>query len=134
MKSMRTVMQGLPVQLVVSQEMSPPTPTTAPPATTADYSDLKREAGSPTPVPSGPLPRSPPESLLCPQGPLVRAAIGGLGAEAGLIIGYYGYAEFGRDDRKRRAPRLRPRRTAPPGAHSPQDTRHLMITRAAATR
>ncbi|WP_329375105.1 hypothetical protein [Streptomyces sp. NBC_01483] len=50
-------------------------------------------------MPSGPLPRSPPESLLCPQGPLARAAIGGLGAEAGLIIGYYGYAEFGRDGR-----------------------------------
>ena len=30
-------------------------------------------------------------------GTVVRAAVGGLGAEAGLVVGYYGYAEFGRD-------------------------------------
>ncbi|MEV4880126.1 DUF6518 family protein [Streptomyces cyaneofuscatus] len=27
----------------------------------------------------------------------VQAALGGAGAEAGLVVGYYGYAEFGRD-------------------------------------
>ncbi|MFJ4789597.1 DUF6518 family protein [Streptomyces sp. NPDC088794] len=30
-------------------------------------------------------------------GTVVRSAVGGLGAEAGLVVGYYGYAEFGRD-------------------------------------
>ncbi|MGW3283030.1 DUF6518 family protein [Streptomyces sp. NPDC001002] len=30
-------------------------------------------------------------------GTVVRAAVGGLGAEAGLVVGYYGYAEYGRD-------------------------------------
>ncbi|MER8223510.1 DUF6518 family protein [Streptomyces sp. NPDC094143] len=29
--------------------------------------------------------------------PLWQAALGGLGAEVGLVVGYYGYAEFGRD-------------------------------------
>ncbi|MDX3374641.1 DUF6518 family protein [Streptomyces sp. ME02-6991-2A] len=28
---------------------------------------------------------------------LVQAALGGAGAEVGLVLGYYGYAEFGRD-------------------------------------
>ncbi|MER6382979.1 DUF6518 family protein [Streptomyces sp. NPDC001250] len=36
-------------------------------------------------------------ALLYPQGSASRAAIGGLGAETGLVVGYYGYAEFGRD-------------------------------------
>ncbi|MGW2425980.1 DUF6518 family protein [Streptomyces sp. NPDC001709] len=36
-------------------------------------------------------------ALLSRQGPLSRSAIGGLGAEAGLVVGYYGYAQFGRD-------------------------------------
>jgi hypothetical protein len=31
------------------------------------------------------------------RGTVVRATVGGLGAEAGLVVGYYGYAEFGRD-------------------------------------
>ncbi|MGW1210393.1 DUF6518 family protein [Streptomyces sp. NPDC002499] len=30
-------------------------------------------------------------------GTVVRSAVGGLGAEAGLVVGYYGYVEFGRD-------------------------------------
>lgn len=32
-----------------------------------------------------------------PQGSVSRAAIGGLAAETGLVVGYYGWAEFGRD-------------------------------------
>jgi hypothetical protein len=35
--------------------------------------------------------------LLAGRGTALRAAVGGLGAEAGLVVGYYGYAEFGRD-------------------------------------
>jgi hypothetical protein len=31
------------------------------------------------------------------MGPVSRSAIGGLGAEVGLVVGYYGYAQFGRD-------------------------------------
>ncbi|MGI5452472.1 DUF6518 family protein [Streptomyces sp. CA-249302] len=31
------------------------------------------------------------------RGGVSRAAVGGLAAEAGLVLGYYGYAEFGRD-------------------------------------
>ncbi|MDK1472525.1 DUF6518 family protein [Streptomyces sp. 549] len=33
-------------------------------------------------------------ALLFRQGPPLRAAIGGAGAELGLVLGYYGYAEF----------------------------------------
>ncbi|MCC5477725.1 DUF6518 family protein [Streptomyces barringtoniae] len=36
-------------------------------------------------------------ALLSRQGPVSQAAVGGLGAEVGLVVGYYGYAEFGRD-------------------------------------
>ncbi|MGW0948580.1 DUF6518 family protein [Streptomyces sp. NPDC002623] len=36
-------------------------------------------------------------ALLAERGAVLRAALGGLGAEAGLVVGYYGYAEFGRD-------------------------------------
>lgn len=36
-------------------------------------------------------------ALLAGRGTVLRAAVGGLGAEAGLVVGYYGYAEFGRD-------------------------------------
>lgn len=36
-------------------------------------------------------------ALLQRQGRLSQSAIGGLGAEVGLVVGYYGYAEFGRD-------------------------------------
>ncbi|AOR37627.1 hypothetical protein BFF78_40300 [Streptomyces fodineus] len=31
------------------------------------------------------------------RGSVFRSAIGGLGAETGLVVGYYGYAQFGRD-------------------------------------
>ncbi|MFC8519758.1 DUF6518 family protein [Streptomyces sp. NPDC057257] len=36
-------------------------------------------------------------ALLAREGGVPRAAAGGLAAEAGLVLGYYGYAEFGRD-------------------------------------
>jgi len=36
-------------------------------------------------------------ALLAERGSVLRAAFAGLGAEAGLVVGYYGYAEFGRD-------------------------------------
>ncbi|WP_256725931.1 DUF6518 family protein [Streptomyces sp. IMTB 2501] len=36
-------------------------------------------------------------ALLYRRGSVPKAAIGGLGAEVGLVVGYYGYAEFGRD-------------------------------------
>ncbi|WP_369386864.1 DUF6518 family protein [Streptomyces sp. CG1] len=36
-------------------------------------------------------------ALPYPRGSVSQAAIGGLGAETGLVVGYYGYAEFGRD-------------------------------------
>ncbi|AEW99723.1 DUF6518 family protein [Streptantibioticus cattleyicolor] len=36
-------------------------------------------------------------ALIARRGTLLRAALGGLGAETGLVAGYYGYAEFGRD-------------------------------------
>ncbi|MGW3209245.1 DUF6518 family protein [Streptomyces sp. NPDC001135] len=36
-------------------------------------------------------------ALLAGQGTALRAAFGGLGAETGLVVGYYGYAEFGRE-------------------------------------
>ncbi|MEU3618790.1 DUF6518 family protein [Streptomyces sp. NPDC006872] len=36
-------------------------------------------------------------ALLVERGTVQRAALVGLGAEAGLVVGYYGYAEFGRD-------------------------------------
>jgi hypothetical protein len=36
-------------------------------------------------------------AVLAGRGALRLAAVGGLGAEAGLVAGYYGYAEFGRD-------------------------------------
>ncbi|MEU6139443.1 DUF6518 family protein [Streptomyces sp. NPDC047081] len=36
-------------------------------------------------------------ALLARDGSASRAAVGGLAAEAGLVLGYYGYAEFGRD-------------------------------------
>ncbi|MFI6253906.1 DUF6518 family protein [Streptomyces sp. NPDC051016] len=36
-------------------------------------------------------------ALLAGRGTALRAAVGGLGAEVGLVVGYYGYAEFGRD-------------------------------------
>ncbi|MCH5674868.1 DUF6518 family protein [Streptomyces gilvus] len=36
-------------------------------------------------------------ALLAGRGTVRLAAAGGLGAEAGLVVGYYGYAEFGRD-------------------------------------
>ncbi|MET8950918.1 DUF6518 family protein [Streptomyces sp. NPDC004393] len=35
-------------------------------------------------------------ALLYRRGSLTQAATGGLGAETGLVVGYYGYAEFGR--------------------------------------
>lgn len=36
-------------------------------------------------------------ALLARRGSARLAAVGGLGAEVGLVVGYYGYAEFGRD-------------------------------------
>ncbi|MEV6056363.1 DUF6518 family protein [Streptomyces sp. NPDC052107] len=36
-------------------------------------------------------------ALLYRQGPVSQAVVGGLGAEVGLAVGCYGYAEFGRD-------------------------------------
>ncbi|MER7492776.1 DUF6518 family protein [Streptomyces pharetrae] len=36
-------------------------------------------------------------ALLARRGTLSRAAVGGVGAEVGLVLGYYGYAEFGRE-------------------------------------
>ncbi|HET6859727.1 MAG TPA: DUF6518 family protein [Streptomyces sp.] len=36
-------------------------------------------------------------ALIALRGTVSQAAVGGLGAEAGLVVGYYGYAEFGRD-------------------------------------
>ncbi|MFJ8113150.1 DUF6518 family protein [Streptomyces sp. NPDC096132] len=36
-------------------------------------------------------------ALLAGSGTVLRSAVGGLCAEAGLVVGYYGYAEFGRD-------------------------------------
>jgi hypothetical protein len=36
-------------------------------------------------------------ALLAGRGTVRLAAVGGLGAEVGLVVGYYGYAEFGRD-------------------------------------
>ncbi|MFE6894623.1 DUF6518 family protein [Streptomyces sp. NPDC057694] len=36
-------------------------------------------------------------AVLYPRGSVTQAALGGLGAEVGLVVGYYGYAEFGRD-------------------------------------
>ncbi|MEI7030635.1 DUF6518 family protein [Streptomyces pratensis] len=36
-------------------------------------------------------------ALLARRNTLLQAAVGGLAAEAGLVVGYYGYAEFGRE-------------------------------------
>ncbi|MFE7811857.1 DUF6518 family protein [Streptomyces sp. NPDC057433] len=36
-------------------------------------------------------------ALLARRNTLLQAAVGGLVAEAGLVVGYYGYAEFGRE-------------------------------------
>lgn len=67
--------------------------------------------------------------LLYQQSALMQAAIGGLGADVGLIVGCSGYADGMRGTRSSPTPA-----SNCPSSQSPHGTRHPLMTLAVATR